>query len=741
MKKIVFASIILCLSFVVSLGISALHPTDDAVEINKKAERHFEKAVELISQLMYDDAISELQHVITLVPASKIAHDARYWIGQAYFRAGQLDNAMVTFEKLIKEYPESAIIPVTQLMVSRVQLEKENAKLKKATSAASDKREIIDPKTSVKYTRIRTFSGKNDKELYTDLNISPNGKFLLSGKNVVPLDGSDAFELVDSYAERGTWSPDGKMVAYYSGDAIMVIPVSAETGRPTGPPMKLIEGEYRYQSNVSWSPDGTKLVFNRRDKKFTNNVWIISLEDGSLIQITSGPETAQTPAWSPDGKRITYGVTGKDHSLWISSVDGKTSGKFIDHNRRCLPTWSPDGKWIYLTEGSVFIRLDDKKKYTFTEPEGVGEFFDWSPDGKKMLFYNSSYRWKGFLKVVSSSGGPSLEIGKDFTLWWLGPWSHDSKTITVPGENNQGKIIYYLISLLGDKSIPFNMTLSTKEGQLDASTMSLSPNGKYAALSVKKDDETEDIFVQPIPGSGAQTTSAIKIFAGYANPGATNVFSAWSPDGSKFALVHKNDIWIAYTNGDKSSQLTKTPEEKEVWLGWSPDGQIINFGTAPGGCLYTIPVSGGEVSKILDGGRNYHKDCSWSPDSKEIAIISPEQVISIIPASGGTARPIFDLKAHDIDKAWGLNWNADGNKIVFIGNRIQQEEWTSIFTISPNGENFTEITTDDHCLKYIYYFSPDGKWISYYGEGSVKMRPEASLWEADFKDVLAKLVK
>jgi tetratricopeptide (TPR) repeat protein len=281
MKKIAFFSLAICTILIIVWGIFALPLADVSSDNSKKAEQHFEKAVERIRQLRYEDAIAELEKVITLVPESKIAHDAHYWIGQAYFSSGQYDAALTTFEKLIDEYPESAIIPVTKLMVSRVQVEKENVKLKKATDTALDEGVIIDPKTGVTYSRRRTFSGKNDKVLYTDdLNISPNGKFLLSGNNVVPLDGSDAFELVDSPAERGTWSPDGKMVAYYSGDAIMVIPVSPETGRPTGPPRKLIEGEYRYQSNVSWSPDSKRLVFNRRDKKFTDNVWIISIEDG-----------------------------------------------------------------------------------------------------------------------------------------------------------------------------------------------------------------------------------------------------------------------------------------------------------------------------------------------------------------------------------------------------------------------------------------------------------------------------
>jgi Tol biopolymer transport system component len=736
MNKINIYSVVIFLSFVFVSEIVALPSNDSDSESEKLAEQHFATAVDLINKLMYQEAITELEKVINLVPESNMAQDAQYWIGQSYYQAGNFDQALSTLEKLIEEYPESAIIPVTQLMVGRVHQAKDNEKLRTTTSNAWDKGVIIDPKTGVKYSRIRTFAGKNDKVLYTNvLNISPNGKFLLSGNNVVPLDGSDAFELVDRYANGGTWSPDGKMVAYYSGDAIMVIPVSPETGRPTGPAKKLIEGEYRFQSIVSWSPDGQRLVFNRCDEKFKDNVCIISIEDGSLLQITRGPEHAQTPAWSPDGKRIAYGLSGKEHSLWISSVDGATSRKIIDRKRRCLPTWSPDGKWIFLTEGSLFIRLDDKKIFTFTAPEGIGGFFDWSPDGKKMLFYNSSYRWRGFLKVVSSSGGPSLEIGKDLTLWWLGPWSPDSKMIVAEGEKNEGKYMYYLIPILGGKSIPLDMTISTKEGILDAPTLSMSPNGKYAALIVERDDETADIFVLPISANDDQTTPAIKIFDGYLNPGATNVFSAWSPDGSKLALVHKNDIWIAYINGDKPSQLTNTPEDKEKWPGWSPDGQTVTFGIMPGGGLYTIPASGGNVSKILDQIRGL----TWSPDSKEIAFLSQEMVISIIPATGGKARSIFDIKDYGIDKAWELYWNADDNNIAFIGNRIQQEEWASIFTISDQGENFTEITTCDHGLKYIFNFSPDGKWISYYGEGSIKMRPEASLWEADFEEILEKL--
>ena len=128
MKKIAFFSLAICTTLAIVWGIFALPPADVASDTSKKAEQHFEKAVERIRQLMYEDAIAELEQVITLVPKSKIAHDAQYWIGQAYFRAGQFDAALSTFEKLTEEYPESAITPVTLLMVERVRKAKENKK-------------------------------------------------------------------------------------------------------------------------------------------------------------------------------------------------------------------------------------------------------------------------------------------------------------------------------------------------------------------------------------------------------------------------------------------------------------------------------------------------------------------------------------------------------------------------------------------------------------------------------------
>ena len=160
--------------------------------------------------------------------------DAQYWIGQSHFRAGRFDAAHQMFAKLLEVYPTSAIVPVTKLMVERVEQAKENEEIRRAMSNTVDKGYIVDPQTGLKYTKTRALAGTRNMFRY-NLSLSPNGKFLLRRTLVIPLDGGGPFELVNMPVFNSSWSPDAKKVVFYSSGAIWVIPVSPETSRPTGP--------------------------------------------------------------------------------------------------------------------------------------------------------------------------------------------------------------------------------------------------------------------------------------------------------------------------------------------------------------------------------------------------------------------------------------------------------------------------------------------------------------------------
>ena len=743
MKKISFIRLVMCIFSALFL-IAALEAGwftapplgNSALDSDKIAEEHFGKAIGLLNQENYQEAIEEYNKVIKLLPDSLIAQDAQYWIGQTYLRMGDLDGALSIFEKLIKDHPRSAIIPVTQLMIARVQQAKESKKLQAKRDAALDKKVIVDPKTGAKYTKIGALSGKKDVATYSSLSLSPNGKFLLHECIVIPLKGEEPFDLVDTEAGRGKWSPDGKKVAFHSGGAICVIPVSPETGRPTGPVKKLLQGKYKFQAKVSWAPDSERIVFARRDEKKQGDIWTLSLKDGTLNQITDDPEVEMNPKWSPDGKTIAY--NGGDSEIRAISAKGGKSRKIADVEYGRKISWSPDGKWLFYrgyTERRKrhLILLADEYEFDIDLPKEVGDFFSWSSDGKKMLFYRTSYDYTNVLKVVSASGGPSFQLGRELKLSpYTQFWSPDSKMIITGGDTpkpvNSG---VWIIPLAGAEALPLKLDVSL-QGELHS--LALSPDREKGLFSVERGEGKEDLYVIPISLKEARSTGPpVLVFSEWdCRHGLENW--SWSSDGKKLAVIHKGDVWVASAEKGRPVQITKT-SENEFLPEWSPDGEMIVYvvEVEQGKMnLQVISASGGEPTKILD-------DCgywshAWSPGGKEL-IAESEGMILAIPIDGGKARQIIDLEEQGVDGGRGLCWLPDGKHLAFIGEKGGKEP-TRIFMVPAKGGKVIELASDDDDWKDWIYPSPDGKWISYNAEGYVKTRPEGIIWEVDVEELL-----
>ena len=106
-----------CLFLAIAAGTGVFVLADIASAADPEAQRHFNKANELRKVANHDAAIAEYNKVINLSPNSMIAQNAQYWIGQLYFKMGRLNPALTAFEKIIEEYPKSAIISSTKLMV------------------------------------------------------------------------------------------------------------------------------------------------------------------------------------------------------------------------------------------------------------------------------------------------------------------------------------------------------------------------------------------------------------------------------------------------------------------------------------------------------------------------------------------------------------------------------------------------------------------------------------------------
>jgi len=161
-------------------------------------------------------------------------------------------------------------------------------------------------------------------------------------------------------------------------------------------PMLLLDGAYDNREPVL-SPDGRMLAFvSNRGGDY--DVYIMSLEDGSVRQLTNTPAYEGHPTWSPDSLWIAYeAYYHGDLDIWILPVDGSQNPIMLtDHEGLDLsPAWDPNGRKIAFIsdrEGSLDIFIADldlpaDRFINVTQTDDRDEIDPaFSPDGQHLLY-------------------------------------------------------------------------------------------------------------------------------------------------------------------------------------------------------------------------------------------------------------------------------------------------------------------------------------------------------------------
>ncbi|MBN2172781.1 MAG: PD40 domain-containing protein, partial [Bacteroidales bacterium] len=689
--------------------------------ILKQAEQHLKKGNELFGLWEYESAIEEYKKAMEPDPNSLLALNAQYCIGQTLFRQGKHESALETFKKLVEQNPESNIAPVTELMIAQVEHEMNDNTGPNNVTVSEDRNVITDSETGITYRKVKSFAGKNDIISHTGgLNLSPDSRFVVLENKVVPLDGSAPFALVNKdYVYRAVYSPKMTKAAFFADSAIWIIPVSPLTGKAIGKPLKLLEGDYDFQHVVGWSPDGEKIAFVRNDKKISDDIWTLSVLDGTLQPVTNATGYEKCPVWSPDGNTIVYDGDG----YCLAPLNGGEHKK-ITHGGGD-PFWSLDGKWLLIAQNWGLQRLyslDSGREINFSFPKQVGRFLGFNQRNNEMLFFRSSFDDQWGLKVVSVNGGPSFKPAI-YNPVYDEIWSGDSKNLIIQSDDENEKTQFKIVSLSGNDIIPVKIDVNLKESPFPfASSRDLS----HLAFSVENKDGNENLYIVPFSFKEARITGPGQmIFKGWSG-GAYNINFNWSIDGSKIALIHKGDIWVVPLNGEPK-QITFT-EENERWVKWSPDGKWISYIVPSNQTAILHCISeDGKITKIID---DKNKASNWCPDSKSLILLSENQ-IKIVSMDGEVLKNIIDLKELGNINISAPQYSPDGKYLAFIGYNKDEESF--IYLYSFKEDKFTKLAfdvIDDY--KYALRWSPDGQWLSYLTYEQEKVRPEGVLWEADF---------
>ncbi len=177
---------------------------------------------------------------------------------------------------------------------------------------------------------------------------------------------------------------------------------------------RLISSTFQDDS-PAYSPDGKRIVYVS-DRTGSKELWLCDSDGANPLQLTNigGPHTG-TPRWSPDGQWIVFdsGIEGNQEIFIISADGGKPRRLSSDPAFDCIPSWSRDGRWVYFIsnrsgESQVWkVRTEGGQAVQVTR-QGGGEVFE-SVDGK-FIYYSKDKGPPAVWRVPVEGGEETLTL-------------------------------------------------------------------------------------------------------------------------------------------------------------------------------------------------------------------------------------------------------------------------------------------------------------------------------------------
>lgn len=217
-------------------------------------------------------------------------------------------------------------------------------------------------------------------------------KMNADGTNPVPL-------TTNNYAEwRPRWNPAGTLIAFagnrdagadWNGnwDVYVLDPATSEV-------TNLTADSLAYDFGSTWSLDGTRIAFTS-NRDGNNEIYLVSVVDGSLTRLTNNLASDRDFTWAPDGFRYAFASdrTGNTE-IFVADIRVPNAATQITYNGAVdyLPYWSPDGTKIAFTTNrdgnfevySMSVNGSSVKRLTNNAADDQESA--WSSDSKKLVF-------------------------------------------------------------------------------------------------------------------------------------------------------------------------------------------------------------------------------------------------------------------------------------------------------------------------------------------------------------------
>lgn len=322
----------------------------------------------------------------------------------------------------------------------------------------------------------------------------------------------------------------------------------------------------RTVGGTSWSPDAAQVAFISNISG-RNNLWTVASGGGWPTQLTISDQRQKSPAWSPDGKWISYQSDYDGDEQWDIFLVAPMNGDVINltmsrETAEDDTAWSPDSSRLaYTTKPKIAPNAEVQyldvlsRKVTHITKDTPKELSNssiiWSRDGKFLVFTQSRADGKDsnvFIADLAANKLTNLTPHDGDHNFHASDISPDGKRVLVTSNAAND---YDNVGLLDIASQHIDWLTRDK---WEINSGSFSPDGKLATWTANVDG-TIGIYFYDL---AAKKSDMLPV------TGVNNLAGAESPfsrDGQRLLYQHTSsnapaDAWVYDLKSQKSTQLT-----------------------------------------------------------------------------------------------------------------------------------------------------------------------------------------